>query len=294
MRARAIRYARLVRLPNVFTALADIALGAAVIGFEFAGTSTLILALASACLYCSGMVWNDVFDVEQDARERPFRPIPSGQIPVRSAVALAAILIIMGTGLAFCAGWPSGALAAGLSAAILLYDRWLKRTAFGPVGMGACRFLNVLLGLSIADASTVNLGLRVHLASVVGIYVGGVTWFAAREAAKSRREALRGAAIVIGASLALALAAPLHFESGTASIVFPYALAGLAMVVGTPIWRAIEQPEPAYVQVAVKTAILGIIGLDAVLATAISGIGGLWILVLLIPAIVLGRWLYST
>jgi 4-hydroxybenzoate polyprenyltransferase len=94
--------------------------------------------------------------------------------------------------------------------------------------------------------------------------------------------------------LALALAVPLHFESGTASIVFPYALAALAMVVGIPIWRAIERPEPAYVQAAVKTAILGIIGLDAVLATAISGMGGLWILVLLIPAIALGRWLYST
>src|SRR6185369_1898289 len=119
--------ARLVRLPNIFTALADIALGAAVIGFEFAGISTLFLALASSCLYCSGMVWNDVFDVEQDARERPFRPLPSGQIRVRSAIALAAILMIAGIGLAFCVGWPSGALAAGLAAAILLYDRWLKR-----------------------------------------------------------------------------------------------------------------------------------------------------------------------
>jgi len=294
MRARAIHYARLVRLPNIFTALADIALGAAVIGFQYAGTSTLFLAMASAALYCSGMVWNDVFDIEQDARERPFRPLPSGQIRLRSAIALAAILMIVGVGIAFGVGWPSGALAAGLAGAILLYDRWLKRTALGPVGMGMCRFLNVLLGLSVTDESTVALGLRLHLASVIGIYVGGITWFAAREAASSRRDSLRGAAIVIAAGLALALPAPIHLEAGTSSVVFPYAFVALAIVVGAPIWRAIERPEPAPVQVAVKTAILGIIGLDAVLATAISGIGGLWILVLLLPAILLGRWLYST
>ena len=144
-----------MRLPNIFTALADIALGAAVIGFQYAGTSTLFLAMASAALYCSGMVWNDVFDIEQDARERPFRPLPSGQIRLRSAIALAAILMIVGVGLAFGVGWPSGALAAGLAGAILLYDRWLKRTALGPVGMGMCRFLNVLLGLSVTDESTV-------------------------------------------------------------------------------------------------------------------------------------------
>ena len=99
---------------------------------------------------------------------------------------------------------------------------------------------------------------------------------------------------MIAAGLALALAAPMHLEAGTSSVVFPYALVALAIVVGAPDLASDQRPEPAPVQVAVKTAILGIIGLDAVLATAISGIGGLWILVLLLPAILLGRWLYST
>ncbi len=43
-------------------------------------------------------------------------------------------------------------LALLLTAAIFLYDGWLKRTLVGPVGMGACRFLNVLLGMSPAAA----------------------------------------------------------------------------------------------------------------------------------------------
>ena len=35
---------------------------------------------------------------------------------------------------------------------ILLYDAWLKRTPLGPLAMGACRMLNVLLGMSAVDA----------------------------------------------------------------------------------------------------------------------------------------------
>ena len=39
-----------------------------------------------------------------------------------------------------------GVVAALLATAILLYDAWLKRTPLGPLAMGACRMLNVLLG----------------------------------------------------------------------------------------------------------------------------------------------------
>src|SRR5262245_28722487 len=79
---RLLPYAQLVRLPNVFTALADIALGALVTAALPAHwPAFVLLLLASACLYSAGMVWNDYFDLEQDRRERPFRPLPSGRIP---------------------------------------------------------------------------------------------------------------------------------------------------------------------------------------------------------------------
>ena len=92
--AKALAYARLLRLPNVFTALADIALGAFAAGRDQISWSIAALAAASACLYCAGMVWNDVFDIEQDARERPFRPLPSGQIAPRTATMLALTLMV--------------------------------------------------------------------------------------------------------------------------------------------------------------------------------------------------------
>jgi len=68
----------------------------------------------------------------------------------------------------------------------------------------------------------------------------------------------------------------------------------LGLVVGVPVCQAITQPTPALVQTAVKRAILGLVLLDAVLATAVVGLIGLLILVLLLPALYLGRWIYST
>jgi 4-hydroxybenzoate polyprenyltransferase len=77
--------AKLVRLPNVFTALADIAVGALALAVWGAwpaagGLAFALLFVASACLYSAGMVWNDFFDIEQDRRERPNRPIASGRV----------------------------------------------------------------------------------------------------------------------------------------------------------------------------------------------------------------------
>src|SRR5262249_61032160 len=60
-------YAQLIRLPNVFTALADICLGALAVGaLPGRWLPFTFLLLASACLYSAGMVWNDYFDFEQD------------------------------------------------------------------------------------------------------------------------------------------------------------------------------------------------------------------------------------
>ena len=61
-----------------------------------------------------------------------------------------------------------------------LYDRRLKGTLIAPLGMGACRFLNVLLGMSAAAEPWYE----VHwlIAAAVGIYIAGVTWFARTEA----------------------------------------------------------------------------------------------------------------
>src|SRR5262249_55491017 len=111
---RARDYAQLVRLPNVFTALADVGLAALVSGaLPSAWAAVLLIAAASACLYCGGMVWNDYFDAEQDRRERPFRPIPSGRVTRREAAGLGALLLLGGLVCASLAVLIQNALASG-------------------------------------------------------------------------------------------------------------------------------------------------------------------------------------
>jgi 4-hydroxybenzoate polyprenyltransferase len=289
-------YAQLVRLPNLPTALADICLGAlAAAALPQHSLAFVSLLLASACLYSAGMVWNDYFDREQDRRERPFRPLPSGRVTPRQAVQLGAALLGSGVLLALPAGRTAVFLALWLVAAILAYDSWFKHTWAGPLAMGTCRFLNVLLGISASGTLLWPLG--GYLALIVGCYIVGVTWFARTEAQLSKQNMLRGAAALMLVSLLLALPLPLFRPEGRpSSFLFPYLLVALGFWVGRPVMRAIGSPAPSRVQTAVERALLGLILLDAVLATATAGAAGLLILVLLAPSLYLNRksWLYAT
>lgn len=297
---RLIALARLLRLPNVFTAIADILL-AACAGSLFHDLPALaLLCAASACLYLSGMVWNDVFDRAEDAVARPFRPLPSGAIRLRTAVLVGSGL--MASGLMFAAGArPMNAslgladplsVALALAACILLYDGGLKRTLLGPLGMGACRALNVLLGLAPA-AEGVSEEVHWLLPTVTGVYVVGVTGFARREEGLSSRVALGAWAGVIVASWVLALVLR-RYTPPEATAWFPYLLVGYGAWVGGGMAEAIRRPDPARVQGAVKRLVLGLIVYDAILASAFVGLAGLLIVLLLPPALWLGKWVYST
>jgi 4-hydroxybenzoate polyprenyltransferase len=316
-RDRLLAFAQLLRIPNVFTAFADIALGACAAAAVLPSMPTafwlgyVVLALASGCLYLAGMVWNDVFDLAEDKKARAFRPLPSGRVRVGTAVALALGLLAAGLGLAFAAGLPGRAewnheplaYAIGIAVCVLVYDGGLKRTPLGPLAMASCRFLNVLLGLSLIPEAALDTEYRVHLAGVVGVYIVGVTWFARTEEGASRKRDLALAASVVALSLLLALVlrAKLHAATGPAkplaalgTLAFPYLLVAFGFLIGRPAARAIGDPTSQRVQRAVKRFVLGLVALDAVLATMFVGLPGLLILLLLPPALVLGKWVYST
>jgi 4-hydroxybenzoate polyprenyltransferase len=304
-------YAQLVRLPNLPSAMADIVLAALATGSLPGRWPAFALLLpASGCLYLAGMVFNDYFDVEQDRLERPDRPIPSGRVSRHAAGWLGVALLAAGVVLAGLAGWVMVQrgeatspllpllIAALLAGVILLYDGWLKRTALGPVAMGTCRALNVLLGVSLSGSLAWQLG--PYLALVVGLYIVGVTWFARTEARLSRKAALAAAVGVMFASLVLVLGvAEIEWPGRpeiTASPVFPYLLVALGFWLGFPLSRAIATPTPANVQAGVKRSLMGLILLDTVLATGAAGTVGVLLLVLLAPSVYLNRrrWLYAT
>lgn len=293
-------YAQLMRLPNMLTACADIGVGAlatARVADDLGWIAFASLMVASASLYGAGMVWNDYFDFDEDRRDRPFRPLPSGRIAPASAAKLGCALMAAGILAAFAAGilaggrWLPSVLAVILIVAIFTYDSWLKRTWLGPVGMGACRFLNILLGFSLVPG---GMALGILPAVVVGVYIVGVTWFARTEATTSNSVMLTCAAGMMLVALLLALPLPLAVPAGESSILFPYLLVALGFWLALPVQRAITRPNPGNVQRAVKTAIFGLVILDATLACALTGTIGLVLSVLLLPAFILGRWLYST
>ncbi len=159
--SKLLSYMRLFRLPNVFTAFADIAMGYCFVrGAERPDGSLAGLLIASGAIYIAGMVLNDVYDVEVDRIERPRRPLPSGAIELGWARKLGYILLAIGTVSAWLSPWLASSLPAGsalwrsgvvgslLAGCVVLYDRLAKQTPLGPLVMGSCRLLNVLLGMS--------------------------------------------------------------------------------------------------------------------------------------------------
>ena len=150
--SRARAWLQLFRLPNVFTAMADIFLGFLLVHETLEPWWTFLLLLGASCLlYTSGMVLNDVFDVVIDRQERPSRPLPSGRIPLRLALHVGGVMLGAGVALGWAAGafqgqFRSGLVATALAGAVLAYDRILKRTIIAPAVMGSCRTLNILLG----------------------------------------------------------------------------------------------------------------------------------------------------
>lgn len=138
-------WAELLRVSALFSVPGDALAGAAAVGAR-PGRGTALAVGASLCLYEAGMALNDWADREEDAAERPHRPIPSGRIAPRHAVAAAGVLTAAGLTLAARAGRPALAVATALSATVWAYDLRLKHTPAGPAAMAAARALDLLLG----------------------------------------------------------------------------------------------------------------------------------------------------
>lgn len=321
--SKTLSYLRLFRLPNVFTALADVMMGYLFTSLEgpILWGPLLTLLGASALLYTSGMVLNDVFDIEQDRAERPHRPLPSGRISLTHARRLGWGMLVAGTLLAVVAdvAWARGNAPFGavsvvailLAVCILIYDGVLKKTLLGPWFMGGCRAANVLLGMTGGAMAVPTLGSwwqvdrsGVMVATGLGLYVAGITWFARSEAKESARGFLIwGLVVMLLGFVTLGLFPETgEFAIGARKLQFPQEFvwpALVAMLVFTIVRRAVTailQPTPARVQVTVKQCIFSIIVLDAAVCLAVrSPIGwAIAILALSVPMLGLGRWVYST
>ncbi|MER6614032.1 SCO3242 family prenyltransferase [Streptomyces xantholiticus] len=135
----------MLRVSALFTVPGDALAGAAAAGLR-PNRGTAYAIGASLCLYEAGMALNDWSDREEDAVDRPHRPIPSGRITPRAALTAAGALTATGLVLAARAGRPALAVATALSTTVWAYDLRLKHTPAAPAAMAAARGLDLLLG----------------------------------------------------------------------------------------------------------------------------------------------------
>jgi 4-hydroxybenzoate polyprenyltransferase len=274
-----------MRPANIITAYADI-----LAGYAAALTATPaalpFLLLATTGLYGGGVVFNDVFDARLDAEERPERPIPSGTVSMTAAVILGAALLAAGILSAWRWSLLSATVAAGIVMAALLYNRFGKHHSLvGPINMGLCRSLNLLLGVTAGSRIT---GFHWLLAGIPLCYIAGITSLSAGEV----KGGTRGAAIVssfwllAAAVLLLALAISEGLRAGWC---LPFAAVLLFRFSG-PFRRAIHSLTAEAIRSAVKTGILSLILLNASLAAVFAGPWyAVGVLMLYLPAILLAK-----
>ncbi|WP_080239196.1 UbiA-like protein EboC [Spirosoma rigui] len=259
----------LTRPANLVTAIADVLAGIAISGY-FQNPSPLAapvgwLSLATVGLYGGGVVFNDVFDAELDAVERPERPIPSGIISKGTAAGLGSVLLAIGVGASFLVNSTAGLLAIGIALASLIYDKFGKHSnLLGPLNMGLCRGLNLLLGVSILPEQVMPWA---WVGLVPIIYIAAITMISRGEVHGGSSTTLRAAgllyALVIGCVAALAQRKQ---QLGTA---LPFLLL-FGYYIFPPLWRAVREPVGRNIGLAVRAGVLSLIVMNAAWVAAFA------------------------
>ncbi len=299
------RWAQLVRLPTVFTVIAQV-LAAFIVAAGTADSATaamprmLLILLAGISIYWAGMILNDVWDFEEDLRDRPFRPLPSGQIAVgqaRSAAWGLAALSILLAGL-------SGVVAAGdlaitlapviiaslLVVAVVLYNGPLKSTPLAPIMMGVCRMLCFLLGASPlaivggADFMQPQTWFADHVVAIAvafGIYIAGITTVSRMESgdqdAAGSWDLNVGMLVAIFGAVALAIAPRLAPQETVWMFAPDMRYALLIGLITFPVvmraLRASPDPRPESIQNLIRIGVLNIIPYSAAITLLVAGPG---------------------
>lgn len=269
-------YLRLMRPANIVTAVSDILAGAALVGYAGMGdqqpSSSLSLCwliLSTVGLYGGGVVFNDVFDAALDRVERPERPIPSGLISVTEGALLGSILLIGGIGAAFTFSILSGAIAVAIATAALVYDKWGKHhNVLGPLNMGLCRGLNLLLGMSLLPETITHVGFLAIVPIFPILYIAAITMISRGEVHGGKSNTILAAAglyaVVIVAIATLSITHQAY-----------YALAFLALfivLIFPPLVRAFHEPIGPNIGKAVKAGVLALIIMNASWAAATGAI----------------------
>jgi 4-hydroxybenzoate polyprenyltransferase len=172
----ALKLARISNLPTVWSNV----LAASALAGASLSTDVAVIALGISLLYVGGMFLNDAFDSEIDARERPTRPIPSGEALRSHVLAIGLVALAAGALLVASLSVSVAPWVLILAAAVLIYDWSHKGNPIAPLIMGACRALVYVATAAALGASIVQS--IVVVALVLLAYVAGLTYAAKQEA----------------------------------------------------------------------------------------------------------------
>ena len=283
-------FAQLIRLPNLFTAASNIIAAHIVVTQGQPQWSLLLLTLiASLCFYHGGMILNDCFDIDEDKRDRPNRPLPSGLMSIKQAWVFGVGLMLVGLVLSYQLGYLTFSIAILLVIAIFLYNLSNRNGYLGCLAMGSCRLLNWCLALSVVSGFT----LYWPYALVVGIYVTALTLISRDETQANRPELVYYCQIVmvLGAVFFLITLWLQEVMTLWGAVVLVSAL----LLVLKRLANLKAHYTTENIQTMVMFFVLGLIPLDASLVL-IAGypVEAVFILLLLLPSRLLARRLYVT
>ena len=266
---------QLMRPANMVTAIADVIAGIAIAGFLVIDIISLqhtihiiLLCISTASLYAGGIVFNDVFDIEDDKANRPERVIPSGRVSLKQASILGITLFVIGIISSLIVSSFSGILAVSITVLALLYDKYGKHHPFfGPINMGLCRGVNLILGMSISS----NLEPKYFLIALIPvIFIAAITLTAQKET-KGKNKAAIGIAMLLDAIIVLGFILisqnfNFSFKNTFLFLLFWYGLNVVAK------FKAIFNNNPKLIMKAVKTGVLSLIPLNASYVAGFSSV----------------------
>ena len=250
-----LKLGRVSNLPTVWT---NVLAGTVLAAGTTQGWRTGLVMLAMSLFYIGGMYLNDYFDRAIDARERPQRPIPAGEISARTVRTFGFGMLGLGVALLTSVSFAAAVTGVFLALAIVLYDAFHKGNPVAPVIMGLCRAL-VYCGAAAVAAGSVPVAIVIAAVALLA-YVAGLT-YAARQESFDRVGNLWPLAVLM---VPMLLALPALANGVVPALVY-LALLGCAAYA---IYLLAARPMPGAVPRAVSLLIAGISLLDAALLAA--------------------------
>lgn len=290
-------YLILVRLPNLFTLPSNILVGFVIVSALTQTTYVQVLLLVTISIlhYCVGIILNDLCDFNIDKKERPYRPLPSGKISRKIAIALVTIFSFLALTLSLMVGIPTLVISSILFAIIFGYDKYLKNTWAGPFTIASARVMNIMLGVSVninSASSNPQFVILTFVLTITLVYVsliGYMSRFEIHGFSNNVKLFLTPAviAMIISSIILFTLTGFFKYDSLVILALFSFIM--------FMTFHKIHKKDALGIQQIIQNMILSIIVLDSTFLSGIRGIEmGLIVLVLLAPMLVFAKKMYMT